>query len=129
PGGFDCGDLALQDRAALRVLIAKVNVDLPRLDDPRSDQDALDHAVRIGFDKVAVLKSAGLALVSVDRQQPGPRLLQHQTPLSAGGKPGAAEPAQPGMFENFDQLFGLALACETGLEEAIAAGGAVSLKT
>ena len=99
---LDCGNLALEDRAALRIFIAKVDVDLLRLDDPRSDQDALDHAVRIGFDKIAVLEGAGLALVGIDRHQPGCGLLEHQTPFAAGRKSRPAEAAQAGMFENFD---------------------------
>ena len=96
---LDRGDLAFEDRAALRVLVAQVDVDLGRLDHPGGDQHAFEEAVRVGFEKIAVLEGAGLALVGVDRHQPRRRLLPHQAPFAPGRKPGAAEPAQPGMLE------------------------------
>ena len=128
PGRLDRGDLAFEDRVALRVFVAQVDVDLGRLDHPGRDQHALDHAVRVGFEKIAVLEGAGLALVGIDRQQPRRRLLPHQAPFAAGRKPRAAEPAQPGMLEDLDQLLGLALAGQAAVEQAIAAGRAIGVE-
>src|SRR5438105_11235458 len=71
PRSLHRGDLAFEDRVALRVFVAEVDVNLGRLDDPRRDQHAFDHAVRVGFEKVTVLEGAGLALVGVDRHQAG----------------------------------------------------------
>ncbi len=87
-----------------------------------------EEAVRIGFEKIAVLEGAGLALVAVDRHQPRRRLLAHQPPFAPGRKPGAAEPAQPGMFERLDHLVAGALARQAGLQQAIAAVGAVGVE-
>src|SRR5436190_2080792 len=64
----------------------------------------------------------------VDRKQPRRRLLQHQTPLASGRKPGAAEPAQPGMLEDPDDFLGFALPGEAGPEQAIPAIGTVSIE-
>ena len=124
----DRGDLAFEDRLALRVFVAQVDVNLGRLDHPGGDQHAFEHAVRVGFEKVTVLEGAGLALVGVDGQQPGRRLLTHQTPLAPSRKPGAAEPAQAGVFEDLDQFLRLALPGEAGREQAIAAGSAIGIE-
>ncbi len=114
---------------ALRVFVAQVDVDLRRLDHPGRDQHPFEKAVRVGLEEIAVLEGAGLALVGVDRQQPRRRLLAHQTPFASGRKPGAAEPAQAGVFEDFDQFLGLALPGEAGREQAIAAGRAIGIET
>ena len=75
-----------------------------RLDHPGGDQHALDEAVRIALEIVAVLEGAGLALVGVDREQPRRRLGAHQRPFAAGGKAGAAEAAQPGVAHGLDDV-------------------------
>ncbi len=128
PGGFERGDLAVEDRAALRVFVAQIDVDVGGLDHPGGDQHPFEKPVRVGFEKIAVLEGAGLALVAVDREQPRRRLLAHQPPFAPGRKPGAAEPAQPRMLERLDQLLAAALAGEAGLQQAVAAIGAVGVE-
>jgi hypothetical protein len=60
--GAKRGELALEDRAAAGVLVAQVDVDRVDADRPRGDQHALEEAVRIALEVVAVLERAGLAL-------------------------------------------------------------------
>ena len=69
----------------------------------------------VGFEKIAILKRAGLALIGIDREQPRRWLLQDQAPLAPGRKPGAAESAQSGMLEDLDQFLRLAFSGETGV--------------
>ena len=109
--GFDRLNLAFEDRMALRVFVAQINVDVRGLDHPGGDQHPFQKSMRIGFEEIAVLEGAGLALVAIDRHQPGRRLLAYQPPLTAGRKTGAAEPAQTRMLEGFDHLIAGALAC------------------
>ena len=78
---------------------------------------------------MAVLERAGLALVAIDRQQPRAGLLTYQPPFAPGRKAGAAEPAQSRMFERPDHLVAGALARKAGLQQAIAALGAVAVET
>ena len=44
------GDLLQQDLAALRILVAQIDVDVGRLDRPGADQHAFEEAVRIGLE-------------------------------------------------------------------------------
>src|SRR6516225_10591756 len=115
-GRLDRGDLACENRAALWVFVAEIDIDLSRLDHPRRDQHAFDHAVWIGFEKIAILEGAGLALVGVDHEQPRSRLLPHEAPFAPGRKPRAAEPAQTRMLKDLDQFLGLMFTVEAGLE-------------
>src|SRR3984893_18536536 len=128
PGGRDRGDLTLEDRAALRIIIAEIEIDFGDLDHPRSDQYALKHAVGIGFEEGTVVEGAGFPPIGIDRDEPGRRLLPHQAPFAPRRKPRPAEPAKAGMLEHLDQLFGLALASQARFEETIAAGRAISVK-
>ncbi len=50
--------------------------------------------MRIGFEIIAILEGAGLALVAIDRHQPRPGLAEHRAPFASGRKAGAAEAAQ-----------------------------------
>ena len=129
PGRGERRDLAVEDRMALRVFVAQVDIDVGGLDHPGGDQHPFEKAMRVGFEKMAVLEGAGLALVAVDREEARGRLLAHQAPFAPGRKTGAAEPAQPGMLERLDQLLGSALAGKTGLQQAIAARGAIGIET
>jgi hypothetical protein len=90
PSCLDRGHLPFEDHAALRVFIAQIYVDLRRLDDPGGGQHPFEKSVRVGFEKIAVLEGARLALVGVDRHQPRCGLLAHQTPLAPGRKPRTA---------------------------------------
>ena len=128
PGRLDCRNLAFEDRLALRVLVAEVDVNLCGLDHPGGDQHAFEETVRVGFEKIAVLEGAGLAFVAIDRHQPGRRLLPHEAPFAAGRKPRAAEPAQPGMLERLDHLVARALARQAGLQQVITAIDAVVME-
>ena len=53
---------------------------------------------------VPVLEGAGLALVSIHRHQTRRRLGPNQRPFASSGKTGAAEPAQPGIAHDLDQI-------------------------
>src|SRR6516162_10812674 len=122
------GDLAFEYRQALRVFVAQINVGLGGLDYPGGDQHAFEKAVRVGFEKIAVLKGARLTLVGIDRHQAGRRLLAHEAPLAPGRKPCTAEPAQTRMLQDLDQLFALTLSGEAGPEQVIAARRAIGVK-
>ena len=74
-------------------------------------------AVRIALEIVAILESAGLALVGVDRHQARRRLGAHQRPFAAGREAGAAEAAQAGIADDLDQLVARALAGEAVLQQ------------
>src|SRR6516225_4098224 len=65
---LDCGNLAVEDGAALRVFVPQIEIDLGRLDHPGGDQHAFDETMRVGFQKMAVLEGAWLAFVAIDRQ-------------------------------------------------------------
>src|SRR5258706_466167 len=82
------GELLVEDRAALRVLVAQIDVRRLGLDRPGGDQHPLEKAVRIGFEEIAVLEGAGLALVGIDREEARPRLLAHEAPFAPGRKAG-----------------------------------------
>src|SRR4029077_2417143 len=128
PRRLDCGNLSLEDRAALRIFIAKTRLDLLRCNSPGGDQHAFKKAVRVGLEKIAVLEGAGLALITIDRQQPRRRLLAHEAPFAAGREARAAEPAKARMLEDLDQLFGLTLARQARFEQAIAVGRAIGVE-
>src|SRR5205807_5385650 len=76
----------------------------------------------------AVLEGAGLALVRIDRKEARLRLLEHEAPFAPGRETGAAEPAQPGIFEHLDHVFDRLLAAEAGPEQSVAARGAVGVE-
>ena len=92
-------DFALEDLATGRVFVAKIDIDIGRFDHMRADQHALQEAVRIGFEVIAVLERAGLALVAVDRHQPWARLAQHRAPFAPRRKASAAKAAQARIVE------------------------------
>ena len=128
PRRLDRGDLARQDLAALRVFVAQIDVDVPGLDRPGGDQHAFQEAMRIGFEKIAVLERAGLALIGIDRHQPRLWLLPHKAPFAPGRETGAAEPAQPGIFERLDDVLDRLLSAEAGLQQLVAARSAIAIE-
>src|SRR5262249_27617765 len=67
-GGLDCGDLPVEDGAALRVFVTQIDVNVSRLDHPSRDQHPFEKPMRIGLEKIAVLESARLAFVAIDCQ-------------------------------------------------------------
>ncbi len=89
--GLERRDLARQDRAAGRVFVAQVDVDVVDVDRPRRDQHAFEEAMRVALEVMPVLERSRLAFVDVDGHQPRRGLGAHDAPLAAGGKAGAAE--------------------------------------
>src|SRR6266851_4940189 len=124
-GARELGDLGGEDRAALRVFVAQIDVDFRRLDRPGADQHALKEAMRVGLEVMAVLEGAGLALIGVDRHQARALLLAHEAPFAPGGKAGAAEPAQLRILERLENALDIPLAREAVLEQTVAAAGAI----
>ena len=92
---LDLGNLLGQDRQHGGVFVAHVNVDVGCLDRPSRDQHPLKELMRIGFQIVAVLERARLALVAVDGHQPRTGRLPHEAPLATGREAGAAKATQP----------------------------------
>ncbi len=90
--------LTLQDLDHRRIFVADVDVDRLDLAGPAGDQGAFKEPVGIEFQVVTVLEGSGLALVAVDRQDPGFRLLAHQLPFAAGGKACSPKTAQAGVL-------------------------------
>jgi ParB family chromosome partitioning protein len=82
------------DRAATVVLVAQVDVAILRADDGRGDQHALQEAVRIAFEVVAVLEGPRLAFVDVDGEEARRGFGADDVPLAARRKTGAAQSAQ-----------------------------------
>ncbi len=119
---LDLGDFLRQHQPQLGIFVADVEVGLRRLDDPGRDQHALDEAVWIALEIVAVLEGTGLTLVGIDREHAGRRLRAHQRPFAAGGKSSAAEAAQAGVADNLDQLVARAFAGQAILQQRVAAG-------
>ncbi len=115
------GDLALEYRAAARVLVAQVNIDLGNLRRPRRDHHAFEKAVRIALEVIAVLERSRLALVDIDGHQARRAFAAQNAPLAAGRKTRAAEPAQAGGFHRFQDVFGIALARQTFSGDFVAA--------
>ena len=68
PGRFDLGDLLGEHQPHVRIFVADVDVDFRRFDHPGRDQHALDEAMRIPLEIVAVLEGTRLALVGIDRE-------------------------------------------------------------
>ena len=93
----------------------------------RADQHALEKAMRIGFEIIAVLEGAGLALVAIDRHQPRPGLAEHRAPFASRRKTGAAEPAQRGVVERLQQIFLRQFARAQPLEQRVAAAGDIGV--
>ncbi len=94
--GLQRGELALEHLAAGVVLVAQVDVDVLDAHGPRGDQHALEEAVRVALEVVAVLERARLALVDVDRHEPRARLGAHDASTCAPtGKPAPPRPRRP----------------------------------
>ena len=102
PRPLERRDLGQEDLAAGRILIAQIDVARFGLDGPLTDQQAFEEPMRIGLQEMAVLESAGLALIGVDREIPGTRFGADEAPFAPGRKPGAAETTQPGGLQRLD---------------------------
>ena len=91
------------------IFIAQINKTFLRRDGTRGDQHAFEKAVRIALHVIAVLESAGLALIGIDREQAGLRLGQHEAPFSPGRKARAAEAAQLARFKGRDDILDICI--------------------
>ena len=95
-------EFLLNEQPDLRILVAQIEIDLFRLDDPCADQHDHDEAVRILAEIEAILERARLAFVAVHRHQAWRGLGADQRPLPPGRKSGAAETAKSGVADNRD---------------------------
>ncbi len=91
------------------------------VDHPGGDQHAFDEAVRIQLQIIAILESAGLTLVGIDRKEPRRRLGTHEAPFAPGREASAAETAQSGVAHRLDDVFAAVRARDASLEQRIAA--------
>ena len=121
-GFLGLGDLFEQEKDQFGIFVADIEIGVGGLDDPRRDQHALDEAVRVLLEIIAVLERARLAFVAIDREQARRRFGAHQRPFAPGRKAGAAEAAQAGIADRLDNVVARALAADAGLEQFVAAG-------
>jgi hypothetical protein len=121
------GQFALQQAAAVVVLVAQVEVDGFGAHHLGGDQHAFEKAVRVAFQVEAVLEGAGLAFVDVDGHQARGGLLAHDAPLAPRREAGAPQAAQAGVLQRLEHGLGLVLAVHHGGGQAVAAGGAVGV--
>ena len=118
-------DLLLRSLAAAVVLVAKVDIDLRDADRPGRDQRTFEEAVRVAFEVETVLEGAGLALIDVDRHQPGRRLGRDDLPLAARRKARSAEAAQTRVFHRRHDFILRLLAGDAGACELVSACRAI----
>src|SRR4029079_16516313 len=123
--GFERRDLALEHRAASRVLVAQIDIDIRDADCPRRDQHAFEEAMRVALQVIAILERARLAFVDVHGHQPRGGLGTYDLPFPAGGKPGDAQATQAAFSRRRDACADGALAADAGAYRAIAAFGAI----
>ena len=93
-GALGLGDFLEQHQAEFGIFVAQIEIDVRRLDHPGREQHALDEAMRIALEIIAILEGADLAFVAVDRHQARAFFRAHQRPFAAGRKSGAAKSAQ-----------------------------------
>jgi hypothetical protein len=124
------GSLELEGELAALWLVLVADVDDPALgaDGEGGEQDALPDEVREGAEELAILKSAGLALVGVADDELLAATLRagaaDKTPLGGGGEAGAAHAPKASFAQLGDQGLGGAVGVGGGGE---AAEGAVAL--
>src|SRR5262252_2639523 len=129
PALWQLGDLAHENFATGRIFIAHVDVDVRSLDYMRADQRALDEAMRISLEIIAVLEGSGLALVAIDGHQPGTGLAQHRAPFAPRWKAGPAEATQRRIIERLEQVFLLQFARTHAIQQLVAAAGDIGVVT
>ena len=125
---FDFGDLAEQDLAALRIFIAKIDVDRLSFHGPGADQNAFENAMRIGFKMVPVLEGARLPFIGVDGHHSWPGLSANELPLAPDGEASAAQPAKAGVFQGLDDVARGPFARQALSQKIIAAMGAIMVQ-
>ncbi len=127
-GAFgELGDLAGQNLAGNRVLVAQVDVDVRSLDHMGADQHALEEAVRIGVEVELILEGTRFALVAVDRHQPRARLAAHGAPLAPRREAGAAEAAQAAVVEHLQHVVDGQVAAAQPLQHGVATASPVGV--
>ena len=120
-GRLDLGDFVGEQQDHFGIFVADIEISVGGLDDPGRDQHALDEAMRIALEIIAILERARLAFVAIDREQARRRLGAHQRPFAPGRKAGAAEAAQAGIADELDDVVARARAADAGFEQLIAA--------
>jgi hypothetical protein len=88
---FSC-ELSFEDRAAARVFVPQIDVDLADPDRPRRDQHAFEEAVRVALEVLAVLEGAGSPssmLTAIRRGSGSAATIFHLRPI---GKPAPPRP-------------------------------------
>ena len=122
-------NFALENFARGRIFVADVDVDLRRFHHMRADQHALDEAMWIGFEIIAILERSRLALVAVDRHQSRAGLAKHRAPLSPRRKTRTTEAAQAGVVERLQEVFFRQFAGAQAVEQRIAAASDIRVVT
>jgi hypothetical protein len=118
--GEQRGEFLLQQCARRVVLVAQVDPDALHAHRPGRDEHALEHAVRVGAQQLAVLHCADLAFVDVHHHVARRGLGRHALPLARGREAGAAEATQAGGLDLGDHRFARALAAMAGSKERVA---------
>ena len=127
PARRQARDLALENGAGDRILVAQVEIDRVRPHHMGADQHALEEAMRVRFKVKPVLEGAGLALVGVHHHQARAGFGPHGAPFAGGGKAGTAEPAQGRVVEAGEDRVGSERAVPQATEQPIAAAGPVGV--
>src|SRR5690606_19663535 len=86
--------LAAQNFENGLVLVANVDENFFSLDRPGCDEHSFEELVGAHLEVMAVLESAGLALITIDRHKPRPLFSADQRPFAARREASAAEATQ-----------------------------------
>src|SRR5215813_15561593 len=119
--GLQRTQLALENRAAAVIFVAKIDVDLVDADRPRRDKRALDEPMGITLEVVAIFERARLAFVDVDGHQTWRRFSRDDLPFASRGKPRTAESSQTRVFHRGDDVLAFPLAVDARGRECVPA--------
>ena len=127
-GGAHLVKLLTQKGDDFRIFIPHVDIAGLDPDDMGGDQDAFDHAVRVGAKIESVLEGAGLAFITVHRHQPRAGLATYNAPFAAGRETGAAKPAKRGGLKDTQSVLSAHFAGQKPPQRLVPAIGAVIVK-
>jgi len=100
-------DGLLEPLQAQRVLVAQVDINDRRPGGVGRNNRPFDHLMGVFFHQDAVVERARLALVGIDAEIDGSRMVLGQKgPLDPGGKTGPAAAPQPAGFDQLDHFLG-----------------------